>query len=171
MNDHQLLDQIKIASPCPARWAEMAGDDRARFCAQCEKHVFNLSAMTAAAAAALIREKEGKLCARLYRRRDGTVLTADCPVGRELFWQRTERYLHAAAAAVVIGAGGIFFLTSAKGSTTTGKTDLQQRVELALDQAMWKVKTWLGITPPITTHTMGMVMGDIAPPPPPPSPP
>ena len=59
----------------------MEGDERARFCATCSKSVYNLSALDAAAAAALIEETEGRLCSRIYRRRDGTVLTADCPVG------------------------------------------------------------------------------------------
>jgi hypothetical protein len=76
-----ILDDIRIASPCPAEWAEMVGDDRARFCASCSKHVYNISAMTAEEATALIREREGRLCVRIYRRNDGTVLTADCPVG------------------------------------------------------------------------------------------
>jgi hypothetical protein len=35
--------------------------------------------MTAAEAAALIAGREGRLCARLFRRADGTVITADCP--------------------------------------------------------------------------------------------
>jgi hypothetical protein len=75
------LADLRIANPCPASWSRMEGDDRVRFCAQCEKSVYNLSAMTMRDAEALIREKEGRLCVRLYRRTDGTVLTADCPVG------------------------------------------------------------------------------------------
>lgn len=76
-----LLDDIRIASPCTARWDGMAGDDRARHCAACDKTVYDLSRLTADQAADLIREKEGSLCVRLYRRSDGRVLTADCPVG------------------------------------------------------------------------------------------
>jgi len=76
-----ILDAIRIAAPCPASWAEMPGDDRARHCATCRKHVYDLSALTAIEAAALIERSEGRLCVQLYRRRDGTVLTADCPVG------------------------------------------------------------------------------------------
>jgi len=76
-----ILDAIRIAAPCPASWAEMPGDNRARHCATCRKHVYDLSALTAIEAAALIERTEGRLCVRLYRRRDGTVLTADCPVG------------------------------------------------------------------------------------------
>jgi cytochrome c-type biogenesis protein CcmE len=74
------LDEAKIASPCRARWDDMAGDERVRFCAGCSKNVYNLSAMSRAEAEALLREG-GDLCARLYRREDGTVLTADCPIG------------------------------------------------------------------------------------------
>jgi hypothetical protein len=29
-----------------------------------------------------VQERDGEVCIRLYRRRDGTVLTSDCPVGR-----------------------------------------------------------------------------------------
>ena len=40
-----MLDQIKIASPCSADWERMEGTDRVRFCAECKKNVFNLSAI------------------------------------------------------------------------------------------------------------------------------
>jgi hypothetical protein len=45
-----------------------------------------LSALTTSEAEALIREKEGNLCARLYLRDDDTVITADCPVGVRRKW-------------------------------------------------------------------------------------
>src|SRR6516162_5769665 len=94
------LDDIQIASPCRASWDAMTGDDRARFCGECQKHVYDLSRLTAAEAAALIEAKEGRVCVRLYRRWDGTVLTADCPVG--LSWRalrRPWRLLRSAAVA------------------------------------------------------------------------
>jgi hypothetical protein len=75
------LDDVKIATPCHARWEDMIGDDRVRFCGKCQKDVFNLSAMAREEAETLLRERSGSMCARLYRRPDGTVLTADCPVG------------------------------------------------------------------------------------------
>lgn len=59
----------------------MKGDDFTRHCESCEKNVYNLSLLTRDEANDLIREKEGKLCISLYRRFDGTVLTADCPTG------------------------------------------------------------------------------------------
>ncbi len=65
--------RLRVASPCPADWNAMQGDDRVRFCGQCVKNVYNLSAMTHAEAEDLIREKEGKLCVRsAYGRNAGT---------------------------------------------------------------------------------------------------
>ncbi len=82
----------------------MHGDDRARFCATCEKHVYDFSKMTAAEGVALIREKEGKLCVRLWRRADGTVITDDCPVGSRRLLQRGSRRLPLLAASLITGA-------------------------------------------------------------------
>ncbi len=96
------LDSIRIASPCPAKWEEMAGDDRVRFCGLCKKNVYDLSALTRGEAERLLGEKEGKLCARLFRRADGTVLTRDCPVG---FRARVHRAVRRTTAAVAALAG------------------------------------------------------------------
>ena len=102
----QLLENLRIATPCQADWDDMTGDARVRFCGRCAKNVYNLSAMTRQEGEALLREKEG-LCVRLYRRRDGTVLTADCPVGvrRERLRQRLWASISgvAASAALLVG--------------------------------------------------------------------
>ncbi|HET9226286.1 MAG TPA: hypothetical protein VFR31_06445, partial [Thermoanaerobaculia bacterium] len=76
------LERLRIANPCPARWEEMEGDDRIRFCGACKKNVYNLSALQRSEAEALVARHEGKICATFFRRTDGMVLTADCPVGR-----------------------------------------------------------------------------------------
>lgn len=79
--DINLLDSIQIATPCHASWSAMKGDDRVRFCEQCSLHVFNIAEISREDAEKLIVDTEGRLCARLYRRHDGTVITKDCPVG------------------------------------------------------------------------------------------
>lgn len=76
-----MLDEVRIASPCSARWDDMVGDEKVRFCGACRKNVWNLSAMRRDEAEVLMLETEGDPCVRLYRRKDGTVLTSDCPVG------------------------------------------------------------------------------------------
>ncbi len=95
------LDRIKIASPCTADWRFMLGNDLVRFCGQCNKNVYNLSAMTRPQAEDLIRRMEGKLCARYYMRRDGTILTSDCPVGLRAFKQRVSRITTAIFAVLI----------------------------------------------------------------------
>ncbi len=75
------LDSLKVASPCTVPWDSMRGDDTVRFCGLCEKNVYNLSAMTRNEAEAFLEERGVSACVRLFRRFDGTVLTADCPVG------------------------------------------------------------------------------------------
>ncbi len=81
METATILNDLRIASPCQASWEAMRGDDRVRFCALCSKHVYSLSNLTTTEASDLIQQAEGHLCVRLYRRKDGTVLTGDCPVG------------------------------------------------------------------------------------------
>lgn len=75
------LEALQVASLCRADWNLMQGDDRARFCQSCAKHVYHLSGMTRAEAEQLIRSHEGEICIRLSRRADGTVITDNCPVG------------------------------------------------------------------------------------------
>jgi hypothetical protein len=84
----QQVDSIRIASPCSMEWERMQGDDRVRFCSACRLHVFNLTAMEVEEAAQLISERSQELCVRLHRRSDGTVLTRDCPVGRQISVKR-----------------------------------------------------------------------------------
>src|SRR5438309_12073962 len=85
------LDRIQVATPCTARWEDMKGEGAARFCGECNKHVYDLSGMERAAVEKLVRETEGRLCVRFYKRADGTLLTADCPVGLAARARRTAR--------------------------------------------------------------------------------
>jgi hypothetical protein len=91
-----LLMQIRIASPCSADWNEMRGNDRVRFCDSCRKNVYDISTMTTKQAREFIQNAEGRACVTYYARRDGTVLTTDCPAGR--FEARRSFLMNAAAA-------------------------------------------------------------------------
>lgn len=117
------LDAISVASPCPAEWGDMVGSDKVRFCASCQKNVFNLSGMRRDQAIDLLRATEGRVCVRFFRRADGTVLTEDCPVGVALLVRKAKRATLAAAAlslgavaallAVLAGAVGGSFVRRA----------------------------------------------------------
>lgn len=150
-----LLDRVRIASPCPASWSDMTGDDCVRFCDQCKKNVYNLSAMSRNETESLIREKEGRLCGMYYRRPDGTILTADCPVGLRAIRRRLARLAGGLAAALVflIGATG---LLGADPSRRIGS--LRNR------EPFVSVCNWLFPTPVVTKTAPPIlqILGDIA---------
>ncbi|MGE5183920.1 MAG: hypothetical protein ACM31C_17740 [Acidobacteriota bacterium] len=106
-----VLDHIRVASPCSESWADMSGDDRVRACARCQQQVFNLSAMTRDEAEALIQARVGRLCVRYYQRADGSILLADCTVGRRA--QRRRRIAAAGVAAAL--AGGLAAYAAMRG--------------------------------------------------------
>jgi hypothetical protein len=147
------LDLIQIASPCEADWDVMPGDDRSRFCGDCQRHVYNLSAMSRPEAEKLVFEREGRLCVRFYRRHDGTVLTADCPVGLRGVRRRIARSLAAAC--------GLFM--AILGSTALGSF-ASRWVPRPAGPPSQAFSEWL--TPSTQVYSMGdMVLGGCALPP------
>jgi len=107
-----MLDSLRIAAPCSARWEDMVGDDRSRHCGHCDQHVFNLSAMTREEAELTMLEKTGDVCVRLFQRADGTVLTTDCPVGAR---RRRLRLVGAVAIGGGLMAAGLAALSHFEG--------------------------------------------------------
>ncbi len=76
-----LLNAAFIETPCPTTWDKMTGDDTVRFCNLCSLNVYNIAAMTDKEAEAVLARgrAQGKMCALLYRRPDGTIMTDNCP--------------------------------------------------------------------------------------------
>lgn len=101
------LHNIKVAKPCSESWDEMYGTDRKRMCGKCDLNVYNLSAMTRAEAEQLIMNTEGRLCARFYRRPDGTVITKDCPVGLAAAKKKVRKFWTATASLAMALFAGI----------------------------------------------------------------
>jgi hypothetical protein len=79
----------------------MNGDGHVRFCEQCSLHVFNIAEMTRDETEALIAKTDGRVCARLYRRFDGTIITRDCPVGLRAMRRRAAKVAGAVFATVL----------------------------------------------------------------------
>ncbi len=150
--------RFAVASPCKRDWSKMTGDDRVRFCGDCQLNVYNFSAMSQAEVLALVKEREGKVCARFYTRPDGTVLTRDCSVG-----VKRKRRTYAASLAAVAALFTAPFIAGdescriAKGGDGSFTDDVRAWV--------YAVKLRLGLArPPVVT------MGAIAYPAPPPAP-
>ncbi len=159
-----MLDKISVATPCPANWDGMTGDDRVRFCGECRLNVYNLSGMTRHEAETLVKNHEGRLCVRYFQREDGSILTKDCPVGLRILHRRRAKIRTGgiAAAVTLVTALGIFSVQAMAGDHEKcpifdGENTQQQQV-----------------APPI--HRMGEavapgvneIMGDLAVPPDPP---
>jgi hypothetical protein len=147
IKDIDRLNRLRIASPCPTTWEQMAGDDRVRFCDLCNLHVYNIGRMTRKEAEALIASSEGRICARLYRRTDGTIITRDCPVG-----------LRAMRRHVAKVAGAVFALLVSLCSTIAGqkpkdKSSCQQQVKITREIS--KAPTETGALAGIIVDPMG----------------
>ena len=156
------LDDVRVASPCHAEWDAMrpvtANDgERARFCGDCEKNVYDLSAMTRVDAMALIERHEGRCCVRFYQRPDGTVLTEDCPVGLRAALKRAERRALGGIAAG-IGAAAAFVAFLIGGANPVSRKLVEIKEVLVIPEA--PPPPMMGAMPP---PDMPM-MGDIAPP-------
>lgn len=94
------INKLRVAAPCSVPWETMTGDDRVRRCNSCELSIYNISEMTASEVRNLIEQTEGRVCARLYKRADGSVITKDCPVGLRRFYKRTAQFAGAALSTI-----------------------------------------------------------------------
>ena len=95
------VNNLRVASPCPVSWNAMTGDDRTRHCDLCELNVHNVAGMTRDEVASLVGQNNGRLCMRLFRRTDGTVITKDCPVGLRAVRKRVAGLAGAALASIL----------------------------------------------------------------------
>lgn len=147
---------LRIASPCRAAWENMDGDERVRFCRECSRNVYNLSAMTTHEARRVVAEREGRLCVRFFRRRDGTVLTSDCPVG-------AKRSVLRAGAGTVLALAGI-----AAGVTTVSACDSSRIDDVRMGEPQMATDPVGGdldagvVEQDEQERSEGFVMGDIA---------
>src|SRR5262249_29306077 len=98
------LDRIFVNSPCKVAWEDMAGTEQVRFCADCNKDVYDLSSMTRREAEFFVATNHGQICARLTRRRDRTVLTREEPENLNLISRRASP-VAAVVVSAVIGVG------------------------------------------------------------------
>jgi hypothetical protein len=93
------LDQVRIGTPCPVPWEAMHGDDKARFCTHCNRHVHNLSAMREDEAQRLICESAGRLCIAYVPNEQGGVTPLS------YFQQHRPRYAWRLVAALAAMGG------------------------------------------------------------------
>jgi hypothetical protein len=162
-----LLESIQIASPCTAKWDEMIGDERARFCTHCQKDVFNLSAMPREEAESFMRERTAEVCVRLYKRFDGTVLTSDCPVGVKR--KRRRKAVVAAVGGSLLAAGALLtaYSRAPRPCATMGTlTESPVMGKMEAIPVMGGTGAVPVLPPPVATEAPQHTLGAVAVPPP-----
>jgi Carboxypeptidase regulatory-like domain len=151
------LDNVRVAAPCSVSWESMSGTNVVRFCDQCELHVYDFSQLTREEAESLVAGTEGRICGRLYRRADGTILTKDCPAGLRAIRRRVGRMATAAVAALLSLGANVF-----------GQNITRASREGAGEQRATLKRTFLGRRPQeghatfmgVVTDTQGSVIAD-----------
>jgi hypothetical protein len=156
------LDHVRIAAPCKADWDSMFGDERVRFCGQCNLNVYNLSEMTKSDAELLVARTEGRLCVRFYRRVDGSILTRNCPIGLRAIKRRLSRVASAVGTALVsflagLGFHGIVGRESHVRRYETGRIYISRPLKAGPAPLMGDVAMPVPSVPPIVEITQGQM--------------
>jgi len=107
-NQTELIRNLRVASPCHVGWERMSGDERVRFCDSCQLHVYNLSEMTTREIESLVLKTRGRICGRMYKRSDGTIIARDCPVGLRAVRRRVSRRATAILATLLSLGSSVF---------------------------------------------------------------
>lgn len=85
------LDFLTIVSPCTQKWDTMPGDDRKRFCGQCQLYVHNLTEYSKSEIEELVGEQDlesTRLCALIKLDKKGRMVTSNCPLYLRKYRQR-----------------------------------------------------------------------------------
>jgi hypothetical protein len=146
------LQKLQVASPCYERWDQMKGDERVRHCASCKLNVYNVREMTTAEVQELVQQRSGRLCLRLYRRWDGTVLTRDCPVGVARVRMRMAAAMATAAAFAAVLLFPVLARLGSKSLAPLEGLTFEDRVE----ELRYKAYEW---------PVIGVVLEKVYPPP------
>lgn len=128
-----LLRSLRIVRSCPASWSSMTGDHRVRHCSQCDREVYDLTAMMPEEVEAFLRGRRDTPCVQMHARPDGYYQDGPCLPGQ----RRTLR--RALALAAGLGLGGLVALLSADESSV----DDAVRAELAPREVTFDASAFL----------------------------
>jgi hypothetical protein len=79
----------------------MSGDEKKRFCSECDKFVYDFSQMTRQQVEAIVSVHRGRVCARITRRPDGSMVTLEAPPVHPIVARRASPVVNATLAAIL----------------------------------------------------------------------
>lgn len=149
-----LLRSLRIVQACPASWASMEGDHRVRHCSQCDRNVYDLTALMPEEVEAFLGTQRESSCVRMYARPDGHYQDGPCVPGERRMLRR------AATLAASLGLGGLVALLSAGDSSV----DHAVRAALPAREVRFDAEAFLNGPPerpvvPLDPVVMGVMMG------------
>jgi hypothetical protein len=118
-NTKDELDQLTVKSPCPMDWEKMQGNEAERFCQQCQKNVYNLSALSRGEALQLLSNRQQSICLRMEKDEDGFTLTRDT--------MRHPRAIHRGLSALLTACLGLLTIVMPVRATSWIGTAWQQK--------------------------------------------
>jgi hypothetical protein len=134
------LDHVQLAFSCPMAWERLVGGDRSRYCGACEKHVYDLSAMSRDEAEGFLEENEGlPICVRVE-------VDAD------------QRAVHRSSTGVVLAVAATAAVAGAMAAEKTSAVSLiwgEEPVEEAADETVHADEFDI---PPHERHVGGRVL-------------
>ncbi len=68
---------LQIKTACPKNWAELVGDEKKRFCSDCNLHVHNAARLTQVEASTLVAKSSSRVCMRIEYDASGAPLFRD----------------------------------------------------------------------------------------------
>jgi hypothetical protein len=128
------LDNVEIAQSCSADWESMTGDDKIRFCVECQNDVYNFAEMTKREAESLLQITGGQICARIARDAEGTVITANPLVGLSLVNLRASKFATAVVTAALSLSNSVVAGPAQKDNLNAVHFISQQTEKKELDQ-------------------------------------
>lgn len=134
MAKKSLLDLIDVPAPCPKSWDAMTGDNKARFCASCEKDVHNISGMTRSEVRKLLFQSNESVCIRMEKDADGKIKTL-------------KRQFHQITRQIPMAAGILSASLTLSAVTSAQKKPPQPRVgKMAVSQSVKDAKAAASIS-------------------------
>ncbi len=99
------LNRLVIGTPCRASRDAMEGTGTERFCRECNKPVYDFGAMTPRQIEARIEASRGRVCARMTRSADGSLVTLPSPLPPSSWLERRASPLVSALVTTFLGLG------------------------------------------------------------------
>ncbi|CAN5347683.1 hypothetical protein BH11CYA1_BH11CYA1_37860 [soil metagenome] len=120
-----LAQSVIIETPCSADWNDMTGSDSVRFCHSCKLNVYNISQFSDSEAQEIFAENlnGNRMCTRLFRRPDGTIMTDNCPKALRRLRDLRNKTFSAVAKAAALAT---LFISACLPSAASGDNDKEK---------------------------------------------